>query len=214
MIDVRDLVNEVAGILEINQSDYTKFKVLTNANTAQTELVGILPVKYLRDINTKTRLNLKADTAIYQWPDDYLRFLNAWVNYSAEISESERGIPVFEYKPDYHYQSIKDIATANYPFIDPNLEGGYEVRPAPSADQDLGLLLEYVYEPPDMSIEAVAANDQDSMLHSSLRPLLLYRTVVLSALVEDYRPELSKEYEEKYDKLLSRLLPKKEEVQE
>lgn len=204
MITYTELTEAVAKNLEINNTDIDKYNVLASLNSAQWTLINTLPFDFIANAISLTRGALTANRPFYQWPPDFVRFVQAWVSYTSKISDSNRGVPLTEYKSDHHFKPMAEIGTTNFPFINNHIEGGYEIRPAPTADQASGILLRYVWKLPDIAVL------QDCLLDINLKNLLVFRATALSAIIDNYRPDLGALFDAKFETGLSRFLPKEE----
>jgi len=206
MIPYAELTNESIGYLEIDSTDLDRYQVVESLNAAQLELLNILPIKFISNVVKSTNFHLQQNVVAYQWPNDWLRFLMAWVDYDAAIDVDNRGTELTIWIADNFQVPMSEIATASYPFIDIEIEGGYEIRPKPSANMSNGGRLRYVWKP--MPIDA----SQPSLLNYNLKNLLIYKAVELSAMVDNYRPDLSKKFGEFYIRELNNFMPKKEKT--
>ena len=204
MITYAELTTEVIGNLEIDSTDFGRFKVVENLNAAQLELLNILPIKFISNVVKSTNFHLLQNVVAYQWPNDWLRFIMAWVDYSAAITVDNTGTEFTLWIADNFQVPMSDIATASFPFIDIEIEGGYEIRPKPTADLDDGGRLRYVWKPPAIAVS------QPSLMNFNLKNLLVYRTTELSANIDNYRPDLGDKFGGFYVRELNSFMPKKE----
>lgn len=206
MIEYTELTNAVIGNLEIDSNDMDRYKVVENLNTAQLELLNTLPTKYVSNIVRTTWVDLSQNVVAYQWPNNFLRYLQLWLDFSAAITVDNRGREATTFEADKYLRPISDIATARFPFIDIEIEGGYEIRPKPSADLAHGGRMRYVYKPQPIS------TNQPSLLNYNLKNLLVYKGTQISALIDNYRPDLAGAFEKLFDKELAKFMPKKEQT--
>lgn len=203
-MDYDTLTGEVIANLEINSSDLSRFKVLESLNSAQITLLNMLPVEHLRNAVKTSTFDLVQNVVAYQWPPDFLRVLNIWLDFSSSISIDNRGREAMLYENERFFKGISEVSTQNYPFFDTNIENGFEIRPKPSANVTSGGRLRYIYKMLDISTE------QKSLLSPALKNLLVFRATALSARVENYNHQLGNEYESYYEKELQNFLPKEE----
>lgn len=199
-----ELTAAVIGIMEIDNTDADRFNVDINLAIAQQGLLNVLPSRFLKNAIKTVKGDLSNGVSLYQWPDDFFRRLNVWADYSAEISESNPGAKCIPYDPDEHVLPIQDLGSITYPFIDMDVEGGFGLYPVPSSDQTNGLRIRYVWKLPN------PASTQPCLLNYDLKNLMVFKTVQLCALVEEFNIELSREYGRLYDDELAKFLPKKE----
>ena len=212
-----ELSSAVIGKLELNASDaalLSKFQVYENLSEAQLELMNILPIQYLSEGIKTVLFGVELNESEYQWPTvdfPFLRYVSLWVDYDNSIvmggvapASINPGRRVIEYDASIHHASPNSIATQNYPFIDLSVEVGFMLYPVPDINVTDGFRLRYVYKPTDISAT------QDSLLNPGLKNLVIFKATALSALVDQYRPDLALKYEAMYDKQLARLLPKEE----
>lgn len=198
------LTGLVVANLEIDSSDLTRFKVLESLNSAQLTLLNILPSEHLINAVATARLNLVENQVAYQWPNDLVRIITVWVDFENPISNTNRGREATKWEQERHFSTMDTIATSRFPFYDPHIEGGFEIRPAPSSSVTNGGRLRYIWRVPDI------ATDQASLLEPKLQNLLVFRATSLSALVEGYNQKLSGDYNRLYTEELQRFIPKEE----
>lgn len=199
-----DLTGEVIANLEIDSSDLDRFKVLDSLNSAQLTILNVMPAEHLVNAITTATFNLVANQAAYQWPSDFLRVVSMWLDFSASIDVDNRGVEAVKWNQERFWQTIDTIATSRFPFYDNHVEGGFEIRPKPSANVTDGGRLRYVWRLPEISAS------QDSLLDDKFKNLLVFRATSLSALVEAYNRELAGDYAKLYQEELSRFMPKEE----
>ena len=204
MITYAELTTEVIQNLEIASADLSKFGVVEKLNEAQLDLLNTLPSRYLSNATRTGMIDFTLDTALFQFPDDFIRFLQLRVDYTAAITETNRGTECLEWESDKHFQGIDAIATKNYPFVNLEIEAGFEVRPAPGATVTNGIWLKYIYRLPDI------ATGQNSLLHQGFKNLLIHRATQLCSMVDNYRPDMAGRFKKLYDEELQRFLPKRE----
>lgn len=207
-IPYSELTEEVVANLEIDSSDLDRYQVVEKLNLAQWELINMLPFKWIANIIKTTKFNLLApsnpNNHLYQYPNDFVRYVEAWVDFSNSITRDNRGTPLYEWVADNHHLTIDQVATTKYPFIDIEREGGFEIRPAPTAAVTDGGAIRYVWRIP--AIDTL----QPSLLNYNLKPLLIHRATELCALVDNYRPELSAAQKTLFQETLQGFMPKRE----
>lgn len=209
-----ELVSAVVGKLELNASSaslISKYQIYENLSEAQLGLMNILPIQYLSEGIKTVLFNLELNEAEYQWPTvdfPFLRYVALWVDYDNTIvmtgASVVPGTKVIEFDADIHHLPPTTIATQNYPMMDLNVEVGFMLYPVPDLAVTNGGRLRYVYKPADIT------SIQDSLLNPGLKNLLIFKATALSALVDNYRPDLAVKYEGMYDKELRGYLPKDE----
>lgn len=203
-ITYAELTDEVVENLEIDNdsTSLTRFKVVASINSAQKTLLNILPVEYLKNAVRTSTFDLEEDTADYQWPSDFVRVVQMWLNYSAAITYENEGKEAALYVPNKFMEPITNLAKEFMPMYDINIEGGFRIAPLPTTDMVNGGMLRYIWQVPDIS------TTQDSMFEEELKNLLVFRATALSANVENYNPKLAADYKDYYDKELAGFLPK------
>jgi len=197
MITAASLVSEVLGWMELNgntAANAASFQVYANLSHVQRYLIRNLPLKEI-DVGIKTvQFNLIISVNRVQWPSDYARFLNLWLNYTAAITESVPGRRVREDKEGAMESDIADFQpSTDYPQFE-YVENGFRFAPVPAASQANGGQIKYVQQLPNISIS------QDSLLRDDHKALLVYGAAELCASVDDYNIPLS----EKMGKLFDR----------
>ncbi|NOY58912.1 MAG: hypothetical protein GXO75_08250 [Calditrichaeota bacterium] len=206
MIKYTELRDAVLGFLEIDSTDKDRFQVDENLNKAQEHLLLILPLEFISNAVKTSKTDLKAGQSAYQWPDDYIRFVAAWVDYKNTITYSNPGKPCTPL-PDERFIYIgnkQTFASENFPMIDLNVENGFAIYPEPQTTVTEGIRIRYVYSLPNIS------STQDSLLRYSLKNLLVYYATSLSALIENYRPNLASAMQQLFQDELNGMLPKEE----
>ena len=194
------LTAEVVKTLEIDNTDLSRFKVYEHLNQAQLFLLNKMPAKHLTAGIATATFNLVSGQTLYQWPSDFLRLIQIWLNYSASVETSER--EASRWDSDQFLRSFNAMGTVNFPFYDARREAGFAISPAPSADQATGGRIQYVQRHPEISAT------QDSLMDARFKNLLIYRAVALSALVEDYSPNLNERYMALFEQELENFMPK------
>jgi len=195
---------EITGFLQINTGDTDKYQTLSALNRAQLHLLNILPTRLVANAIRTWRWKLVQDIAQYQWPADYIRFVSLELNYSDPITETNPGRPAREVKESaalFDDSNVDLLPTTDYPAVATDLEGGYHIRPIPTADVIDGQRCRYVYQLPDIS------NTQPCLLWPNLRNLLLFYATSLSATIEGNSLGLQKEFFGYYQEELERLVP-------
>ena len=201
MISYAEIKAEILANLDMdNDSEAaTKFDVLNKANAAQRTLLRKVPVTEVDNILKSVTGNLSANVAYYQWPSDFIRVSDLFVDFNTSISDTNQGVEaVFSESGIFQVRSLDQQAHEQYPLFF-YVDGGFELRPIPSSDVTDGWMLRYIYEIPDMS------DTQDSLLRSDLKNLLIYKATSLCALVNQYSLELHDKYEMMFIKELNGL---------
>jgi len=190
-----ELTAEVLGNLEIDATDQDRFKVYEHLNQAQDWLAGILPFKELIDVVVDLLIDSVANQANYTWPDgtlystspEFQRFYEMYIS-TASITRAAPGNKAFVYDREIHALAINQYGTVDIPFVDPDGDSEFIIFPAPTGIVTDFLRLLYV---PKLIRIAAGVN---CTLNFRLKNLIIYRATRLSALIEEYRPEQSKEY--------------------
>jgi hypothetical protein len=207
-ITYSELTSEVVANLEIDSSDLSRYQVVEKLNIAQWEIINALPFKWIANIIKTTKFNLLApanpNNHLYQYPSDFVRFVEAWIDYANPITRDNKGVPLYEWVSDNHHQTIDHISTTKYPMIDIEKEGGFEISPAPTVAVTEGGALHYVWRVPAIAVA------QPCLLNYNLKPLLVHRASELSALVDNYRPDLAGIYGKLFEQDMERFMPKRE----
>ena len=204
MITYAELKADVVGMLEIDNTDADRFLLDENLRKAQLTLLNTLPFRYLTNAIKTVKANLSNGVNLYQWPSDYVRFIEMWVDFTNPITASNEGRKIVEYEDsDFYTPTIGDLASKNYPYIDLNVEGGFGIYPVPDKDVTSGWRLRYVWQTPNPT--AV----QDCLLEYNLKNLLVYRTVELCAIIEEHNIVLSEKAGKMFTDELNLFLPKK-----
>lgn len=208
MITYSEIVNEVAAIMEIGNTDLGRFNVVRNANNAQRFIINTLPTQFLENCIKTVKGDLENGKHKNQWPNDFLRFAEMWIDFENPITETNEGRQAVPYEDitndEYYIPYVGKLATQDFPLIDINVEGGYAIYPVPDQDVVHGFRLRYVWTIPDI------ASDQHSLLRINLKNMLVFRTVMLSALVSNFNVELAQEYRQHFQDELSFFMPKTE----
>lgn len=177
--------------------DYTdteviaKYNLLKNANSAQRYIRSILhrylpklPINLSQNVLKTVTGKLLEDIAYYAWPSDYLRFMQLWVSYTAAITETNLGKPVTRMgQSQFVVYNLDQAASTQNPKFD-LVDGGWELRPMPTADQDDGYQLQYAYKMAEISAS------QPSLLSDNLENALYFKTIELTASLGMNRSDL------------------------
>jgi len=218
MITYAELTNAVIENLEIDSSDLARFKVVSSINSAQLTLLNILPVDWLKNAVKTTTFNLLKDFKAYQWPSDFIRVRQIWLDYSAAITTTNVGKEASRYDDERFMKVFYGIGSAAYPFYE-HIESGFAIDPIPTTDSgsddtngnDISVAdggrMRYVWRIPDI---ASGSPNQDSMLDDNLKNLLVWRGTSLAAMVENYNQQLAAEMNALYQDELKNFLPKEE----
>jgi hypothetical protein len=205
-ITYTELKNAVVGQLEIDADDAARYELDGNLAAAQLGILNALPFKYLTNAITTTKLDIDTGVHLYQWPSDYVRLIELWLDYAVTIDESAGvyGNKAQVYDGEgAHVVNIASLATKRYPYVDDNVEGGYGIYPVPSANVTDGQRIRYIWKLPNPT------SVQNCMLEYNLRNLMVFRATSLCALVDEFNVALSAKMEDLYAKELQTFLPKK-----
>ncbi len=192
-ISYSELVTDVLKNLEMNSlvsnsSQISRFKVVENLNAAQRDILKMFPLETMDNAKKTVKGDLSAGVSSIQWPSDYMRLVKLWLDYGAEICNVNPGkeaIPA--QNQTLHPNSLDKRPTVQFPCYE-IIEGGFEIRPVPTADQTNGFRLRYVYMLPDIS------SNQDSLLRTDLKDALVFRATEYCAIVDGYRMDLADKY--------------------
>lgn len=206
MIEYSDLVTQVVNNLEIGNTDtdIERFNIVANLNAVQLQLLNILPTHFISVAVRTVKFNMTADKPDYQWPNEFVRYVKMWVDYANPITYTNPGREVTVWNPEKHHLPITDIASENFPFIDLDIERGFYLAPIPNTSVTNGIRLRYVQELPAIS------DTQPSLLDARFKNLLVFGASSLSALVDNYRPELAKNFQDLFQRELGPFMPKEE----
>jgi len=187
-----DVLAEVAGNLQMDPTDtelLSKFDILNKANAAQRAILRKAPVTQIDNILKSVTGDLSINVAYYQWPSDFIRVSDLWVDYDSTISDTNIGNEaVLAPKGIFNARSLDKRPSQIYPSFF-WVDGGFELRPIPDGNVTDGFMLKYVYEIPDM-----APSTQDSLLRSDLQNALVFKTTELCALVDEFSPEMANRF--------------------
>jgi len=204
-----DLLAEVMGNLQLDATvDNTRFNFDDNVNAAQRKLLNMLDQKYLTEAIKTDRGDLSINVPFYQHPAGFYRFLKLWIDYGAEITDLNVGKRAnLVGDVDIDINNINRPYSITYPQVSLGVEGGFEIRPIPLANQTKGWRMRYVYA------LAKISSTQVCLLRANLRNLLVIDTTKRCALVDDFNPELAARYEDIFKEEVTTFLPKKEKRQ-
>lgn len=195
---------EVIANLELDSSaDTTRFKVYESMNSAQLEILNTLPVALIPEmVKTATAVDFVANTATYALENDFLRMVEARVDYVTAISATNKGAKALEYMSDQHSLPIEEIGTQDYPFFSLEHDGLIEVAPVPTGARTAGLQYKYIYQP-----ASALSSGVDSDLDARFKNLMIYKATALSALIEGSYAALHDKYNALYADELQRFMP-------
>lgn len=116
------------------------------------------------------------------------------------------GKEAFVLDQDVHHKALEEMGTIRYPYVDTDAQDSFVVSPEPKINITDGGILRYVYKPDNINAST------DSILAPNLKTLLEYGATMASALVDEglMNPAIARIYEAKYEKELSKFLPKEE----
>lgn len=196
------LTDQVIDNLEISSTDLDKYKVPYHINQAQLKLLNIVDFKWLDNAIKTVLFNLAAHTFRYQWPNDFLRYYKLWLSYSSQLSSISAGIEAIPYDMELHMEPMGAVSSENFPMVDIDTEGGFEIAPTPTVTQTNGGRLRYIQKLPTISAA------QDCLLHPRFESLLIHNATAMSAAVDNYRPDLAKFHQAEFDREIKPYLPK------
>lgn len=205
MIDYTELVTAIANNLEISTTDserISRLNIAANLNMVQLELLNSLPVRYLTSAVKTVKFNIQTGIPDYQWPADFIRYVQLWTDYNNPITYSNPGREALEYRWEEHSRSIESLSSQLFPLIEMNVEAGFQISPVPDANVTHGFRLKYVYHLPTISC------DQPSLLYSRFKGLLVDGTTSRSAATDNFRPDLAKFHNDLYTRAVAAFLPK------
>lgn len=204
MITYLELKNAVVGYLRIENTaaDVTRFDIDNKLNDAQTHILATISHKYIRNALKTVKGALANGVVAYQWPSDFLRIKSLWLDYGAQISITNYGRPA-RYQEDITDRSSQNrIPTTEYPLYSANVEEGFEIAPAPAADQANGFRLRYI------QTLLTISSSQDCMLPPNLKNLMTFYSTHLCALIDGYNKELSATMLDDFKDEQGKFLPK------
>lgn len=202
-----ELQSAVVGQLEIDATDGDRFELDANLATAQLGIINALPFEYLKNCITTTKFNVASGTHLYQWPDDFVRFVALWVDFASTINEASGVYGNKCISPNdetAHLKNFAALATKRYPVVDLNVEGGFGIYPVPDANVTDGFRLRYIWRVPNPT------STQDCLLEYNLRNLMIYKATQLCAMVDEFNIQLAGEMGKAYADELAKFLPKKD----
>lgn len=191
MIAYTDIKTEVLANLDVdNDADsVAKFDLDNKMNAAQRALLLKVPVSEVDNILKTVTGDLTASVPYYQWPSDFVRFVKLFVDYYTSITDTNLGDEVVKSGDGvFQPRSLDRQPQQGFSRWSP-VDGGFELRPMPSANVTDGFMLRYIYNPP------VISSSQDSILRQSLRNALIHKTTALCALVDKYDVVLSERHD-------------------
>ena len=200
MIDGTVLRNTVLACIELNNDavTITRFRVWENINSAIVSLLRVVPLCEI-DTVVKSRLcDLTIYKSQYQFPTDYARLGGLWVNFGADLSGwGTHAYECVEAKDRQFYGN--SLHHCRFSKQQPHfmyVEGGFDLRPVPDANQTNGYRIKYIYIPPTVTA------GQQCLLRADFTDAIVFKAVQLCCLIDGYNVELSKHYSELYDKEL------------
>lgn len=179
MIAYTELKEEIARNIRIdaNATDILRFGIVEGMNVAQRFILTTIPTKYLSEAIFTGRAATIANIDNYEWPGDFIRFVAAWIKYSA----TSMYVPLIE-KAERQGDDALTMDTRPsklYPIIQTTAERGFYVFPTPDVAVPAGLRLRYIYNHPTIS------SNQDSMLDSKWRNLMIIKATAYCLRVEN-----------------------------
>jgi len=206
MITYTVLKNAVIGNLQIGSTatDVARYQIDEGLNAAQRFLVNVLPSHMISETVKTVRGDLTVDIARYQWPSDFVRFLRLWLSYASPITDLNPGRPARTMEDVRQVSIIDEMPTTIYPVIDLKVEGGFEIRPIPTASMAKGYRLQYIQYMLEIS------STQDCLLRSNLKNLVVNYATHYCAMVEGSFPEIGNAAKERFNNEIEMYLPKNE----
>jgi len=191
MISSGELVAEVLHNLDMDNDAEAqeKFDVYNKLNEAQRAILRNAPVSQVDNILKTVTGNLQNGLPYYQWPSDFVRLSDLFVDYETSITDTNPGVEAI--MPPSGVFQIRNLdlqPSKTYPAMF-YVDGGFELRPIPDRDVTDGFMLRYVYEPP-----AISAT-QDSLLRNDLRSALVFKATSLCAMVNSFDLNMADRYE-------------------
>ena len=206
-----ELSDAIIASLEIDGADLNRFKVYENINSAQDELVGVLPFTELESIIESLLIDTVGAQQRYAWPDgtlyssarEFVRFVEVHLSTDqVPITDLAPGFKCIKYERERHPFPITTYGTDQIPFVDINEKDEFRFFPAPVGTIIPGIRLDYVGKAVRVS------NTISCELNYRLKNFVLYRATQLSCLVEEYRIKMSGDFKKLADNELKKLLPK------
>lgn len=209
-----ELCAEVAGQLEIDETDYLRFNLAANANKSVRHLARVLPVELIPEL-VRTQVEDFEITGAVEPEADYVRSVRLNLTYSGSAlgpgGAEARWIPPAEWGAS---RSLSDIPTEDYPVythlgdylsITPTgLNGVIMAMPLPAAKVTQGLYHVYVgFKDAVDSTHAVPLGER-------FRPLVVNLTCKNVCLVNHFDPVRAEAYSAMVDAELAGLIPKGE----
>lgn len=199
MITGTTLKAAVIANMELNNDATTesRFRVYANINAALQTVLRVFPLSQIDNAIKTTKGNLLQDISAYQWPSDFVRFIRLWVDYNNAITQTNPGyeaIPPWE--GEFYADSLDRRNSQKKPLVE-YVEGGFEIRPVPSAALTAGLRLKYVYLQPDIS------DSQNCLLREDLQNAIEFEATSLCAKIDSYNLELSANMHERFKEELA-----------
>ncbi len=206
------LSDAVIANLEIDgaTADLARYQVYENLSKAQLSILNSAKVEFLHKAITKAEIAWAANTALYLLPNGslyssaplFLRFIRLHVDYVNAVSASNQGRIATEYKTAKRIIPFDSIGSTRFPYFNLEFDGlNFYINPTPTDLLASGGWLIYIQRIPDID------SSTDSELDERFENLLVYEATSLSALVDNYRPEISKEFAVKADNERNKFLP-------
>lgn len=189
MIQWDQLLVETVGYMQIDKTDYDKFNLPAVFKAAQRDILNSAPIELLTNAIRTRVYDLEEGVSEYLFPPDYLRFYKLWVDYDNAISRDPSSYnDGYEAAPtdDIKAKSILNPASKYHPKYALKAEHGFELRPIPDSDRTDGWRIRYIREMPAPN------TDKNCLLNEKLRNAMIYRSVQLACLTNNYRPNTAK----------------------
>lgn len=205
MIDWDQLLVETTGFLQIDTTDYEKFNLPAIFKMAQRDVLTFAPIELLSNAIRTRVYDLESGVSEYLFPPDYLRFYKMWVDYDTSISRDPDSYnDGYEVTPvdDIKAKSVLNPASKYHPKCALKAEHGFELRPIPDADKTDGYRIRYIREMPAPN------TDENCLLNEKLRNPMIYRSVQLACLTNNYRPQVAAVFGKMFEESLPNIRAK------
>lgn len=200
------LSGRVIANLEIDSADLTRYQVYESISLAQKELANILPTEFIQSLLLKAPADLTINQPYVDTPAEYLRFVALFLDYTAQITDTNPGVKARRYSKSDNFLAFSKSGTTTFPMYD--LEGDFStndrilISPTPTATVTGGAEIWYIKVPDDVNATV------DAEIHERFEDLIVSRATALSAMIEDYRPDMASQFQNFYLSSLSSYIPK------
>jgi len=186
MITGTALKAEVVAHLELNNDATTvsRYKVYENINAAVRYICRVFPLSEIDNAIKTAKGNLLNGISAYQWPSDFIRLIQLWIDFNEAITQTNDGYEAILTRDGKFYpNSLDQRPTQFLPKFD-FVEGGFDIRPVPSQDLSSGIRLRYVQAFPAVS------DSQNCLLREDLRNAIVLKAASLCCFVDNYNANL------------------------